>query len=248
MDRVADWFRWLYEAHGINLSLFYDAYDGERFLGGLATTVKLSVVAILASLVLGLLGAWLQASRRAAVRGAVAAYVQAFRNTPPLVQLYFFYFAIGGLLPRIADGKGGTTPLIGSFGWAAIALALFAGAINVEIFRSGIEAVPRGMIEAARALGLKRFQIFRCIVLPLALRISLPALTNNLVNLVKTTTLAYAIGVPELLYASAQIWSEELNVREIMVVMLVAYIALVGLLVALMERWERAWRIPGYHS
>ncbi len=248
MERIADWFRWLYEAHGINLSLFYDAYDGERFLAGLATTAELSVVAILASLALGLVGAWLQTSRHAALRAAIAAYVQAFRNTPPLVQLYFFYFAIGGLLPRIADGKGGAAPPIGSFGWAAIALALFAGAINVEIFRAGIQAVPHGMIEAARALGLKRYQIFRRVVLPLALRISLPALTNNLVNLVKTTTLAYAIGVPELLYASAQIWSEELNVREIMVVMLVAYVALVGILVALMERWERAWRIPGYNT
>jgi polar amino acid transport system permease protein len=73
-------------------------------------------------------------------------------------------------------------------------------------------------------------------------------MTNNLVNLVKTTTLAYAIGVPELLYASAQIWSEEFNVRETMTVLLITYLGLVGLLVWAMGRWERAWRIPGYGS
>jgi polar amino acid transport system permease protein len=246
MDAVADWFRWLSQAHGINFSLFYDSYDGWRFVEGLRTTIALSAIAILASILLGIAGAWLQRSPHAAVRRGVAAYVQFFRNTPPLVQLYFFYFAIGGLLPRVTDAHGTAEPPIGSFAWAAITLSLFAGAINVEIFRAGLEAVPRTMIEGAKALGLSPFAIFRHVILPLALRIGLPSLTNNLVNLVKTTTLAYAIGVPELLYASAQIWSEQFNVREIMTVMLVAYVGLVGLLVWAMGRWERAWRIPGY--
>jgi polar amino acid transport system permease protein len=246
MDDVADWFRWLNQAHGINLSLFYDAYDGWRFVGGLLTTMWLSAIAIAASIALGIFGAWLQGSPRAGIRRGVAAYVQFFRNTPPLVQLYFFYFAVGGMLPRVTDAHGAQVPPIGSFAWAAITLSLFAGAINVEVFRAGLEAVPRTMVEAAKALGLSRFGIFRLVILPLALRISLPSLTNNLVNLVKTTTLAYAIGVPELLYASAQIWSEEFNVRETMTVMLIAYVGLVGLLVWGMARWERAWRIPGY--
>jgi polar amino acid transport system permease protein len=248
MDAVADWFRWLNQAHGINLSLFYDAYDGWRFVEGLLTTAALSAIAIVASILLGIAGAWLQGSPHAGLRRAIAAYVEFFRNTPPLVQLYFFYFAIGGLLPRVTDARGGQVPPIGGFAWAAIALSLFAGAINVEIFRAGLEAVPGPTIEAAKALGLSRFGIFRHVIVPLALRISLPSLTNNLVNLVKTTTLAYAIGVPELLYASAQIWSEEFNVREMMTVMLIAYVGLVGLVVWAMGRWERAWRIPGYSA
>jgi polar amino acid transport system permease protein len=82
--------------------------------------------------------------------------------------------------------------------------------------------------------------------MPLAFRVCLPALGNNLVNLVKTTTLAYAIGVPELLYAAAQIWSEVLNVREMMWVLLFTYIIIVAVLVFVMQRWERALRIPGY--
>ncbi|MFX8797776.1 ABC transporter permease subunit, partial [Acinetobacter baumannii] len=77
----------------------------------------------------------------------------------------------------------------------------------------GIEAVPQSTIEAAEALGYTRLGAYRHVILPLAIRVCLPALNNNLLNLVKTTTLAYAIGVPELLYAAAQIWSEVLNVR-----------------------------------
>ena len=84
------------------------------------------------------------------------------------------------------------------------------------------------------------------VVLPLAFRISLPALNNNLVNLVKTTTIAYAIAVPEMLYVANQIWSDELNVAEMMNVLLVIYVSLVGMLVYGMSRWERRMRIPGY--
>jgi len=84
------------------------------------------------------------------------------------------------------------------------------------------------------------------IVLPLAFRISLPALNNNLVNLVKTTTLAYAIAVPELLYVSSQIWSDSLNVPEMMNVLLIVYFVLVGSLVWVMHRWERAIKLPGF--
>ena len=84
------------------------------------------------------------------------------------------------------------------------------------------------------------------VILPLAFRISLPALNNNLVNLVKTTTIAYAIAVPEMLYVANQIWSDELNVPEMMNVLLVIYVALVGVVVYVMGRWERAMRVPGY--
>ena len=90
-------------------------------------------------------------------------------------------------------------------GWAIISLSFFAGAFNVEIFRAGIEAVPESTREAASSLGFSRAQTFRYIVFPLAVRVSLPALNNNLVNLVKTTTQAFGIAVPELLYQSVTI-------------------------------------------
>jgi polar amino acid transport system permease protein len=238
---IWDWFRWLNTTTGINLTIFYDAFDRSRFASGFWMTVELSVICILGSLVIGVAGAWIQGSRVRVARVVVHWYIQAFRNTPPLVQLYFFYFGLGSLLKAAGGG-----PLVSNVTWAIISLSFFAGAFNVEIFRSGVEAVPRTTIEAAESLGFSRLQTYLRIVLPLAFRITLPALNNNLVNLVKTTTLAYAIAVPEMLYVSSQIWSDELNVPVMMNVLLIAYFLLVGILVYGMHRWERALRVPGF--
>ncbi|HSC22339.1 MAG TPA: amino acid ABC transporter permease [Casimicrobiaceae bacterium] len=240
MQPVWDWFRWLNQATGINLTILYDAFDRGRFAHGFLLTIELSVVCIVLSVVIGIVGAWIQGSRRRILRTIVHGYIQAFRNTPPLVQLYFFYFGLGSLL------KGVTGPYVTNVTWAIVSLSFFAGAFNVEIFRSGIEAVPRTTIEAAESLGFSRLSTYLRIVFPLAFRISLPALNNNLVNLVKTTTLAYAIAVPEMLYVSSQIWSDELNVPVMMNVLLLAYFFLVGVLVVLMNRWERAIKVPGF--
>jgi polar amino acid transport system permease protein len=246
MNAIAHWFRELYDTTGINLPIVYDPFDRARFLHGLVVTIELSVICIVASIVIGVLGAWLQGSKLVWTRRIVQGYIQAFRNTPPLVQLYFFYFGLSALLPLAHTQFGTTAPLIGGFVWTCISLSFFAGAFNVEIFRSGIEAVPHATAEAAESLGYTRLQAYVHIILPLAFRVCLPALNNNLVNLIKTTTLAYAIAVPELLYVSAQIWSDDSNVPEMMVVLLIVYVGLVGLLVHIMHRIEHRLRLPGY--
>ena len=243
MDFVWDWFRWLYDVHGIKLTIFYDEWDRGRFLKGIWTTIHLSFVAIICSIVIGIAGAWLQKSRLVWMRRIVEGYIQFFRNTPPLIQLYFFYFAVDSALSAFFDIRGG---VLGSYGWAVVSLSFFAGAFNVEIFRAGVEAVPRSTTEAAEALGYTRLQIYRHVTLPLAFRVCLPALNNNLINLLKTTTVAYAIAVPETLYVSNQIWSDEYNVFEMMNVVWIVYIVLVGFLVWLMHKWESSMRIPGY--
>jgi polar amino acid transport system permease protein len=241
MDDVAAWFLALYKTTGVKLTIFYDGYDRNRFLEGFVTTVKLSAYCLVGSLLLGALVAMLQGARTATVRRTASAFVELFRNTPPLVQLYFFYFALGPLLPRV-DGA----PLLGSFGWAVVSLTLLETAFAAEIYRAGIEAVPKEMSEAAASLGFSRMQVYRQVVFPLALRATLPAMTNNLVNLVKTTTLAYAIAVPELVYMSAQIWSEQVNVPEMMIVLLVCYVAMVGAINQLMQWLEARLRVPGF--
>lgn len=248
MESFFEWFRVLYNETGINLPFLYDAYDRDRMFDGFLMTIKLSIVCVFFSMVIGIIGAWLQGSSFKWTRRFVNGYIQLFRNTPPLVQLYFFYFAIGSLLPKVQTDWGGEAPMLGSFAWAAISLSFFAGAFNVEIFRSGVEAVPESTVEAAEALGFSRLQIYRDITLPLALRVCLPALNNNLVNLVKTTTLAYAIAVPEMLYEANQIWSDNVNVTEMMLFLLIIYFALVGVLVSGMNRWERKLKIPGFGS
>lgn len=245
LQPIWDWFRALHETTGINLTIFYDPFDRARFFNGFLTSLRLMGVCLICSVVVGVIGAWIQGSRLRSLRLVTQGYIQFFRNTPPLVQLYFFYFALGAYL-RITTVNGMSTPLVSNFVWAAICLSFWAGAFNVEIFRAGIEAVPRETLEAAESLGYSRLKAYVYVILPLAFRISLPALNNNLVNLIKTTTIAYAIAVPEMLYVSNQIWSDELNVPEMMNVLLLIYVGLVGILVLVMGRLERALRVPGY--
>lgn len=246
MLEVYEWFRWLNETTGINLTIVYDSYDRERMIRGFFNTIYLSAICLVLSVIIGVVGAWLQGSPLKWTRRLVNGYIQLFRNTPPLVQMYFFFFALGSLMPRVENEWGIMEPILSNWHWAILSLSFFAGAFNVEIFRSGIEAVPRSTVEAAEALGYNRLRIYMHVVLPLALRVCLPALNNNLVNLVKTTTLAYAIAVPEMLYAANQIWSDSLNVPEMMIFLLFAYVLLVGLLAGIMNRWERAMRLPGF--
>ena len=246
MDAIPRWFERLYETTGLNFTVFYDPYDWGRYVSGLRMTLILGVATVLASLVIGAVGALVQGGPSRTLRGLVNGFVVVFRNTPPLVQIFFFYFGLGTLLPATRSAMGLREPLLDNVQWAIVSLSLFAGAFNIEIFRSGIEAVPRTTIEAAESLGYTRLKAYLYIVLPLALRVCLPALNNNLVNLLKTTTLAYAIAVPETLYAVRQIWSESQNVLEMMLVLLATYAVLVGALVWIIHRWERALRIPGY--
>ncbi len=206
---------------------------------------KLIVASLIFSLVVGIVGAWAQGAKSKIVRYLIAGYIQFFRNTPPFVQILFFYFVLGTLTPSY-DAGGYQVGVIGNFGWAVISLGFFAGAFNVEIFRSGIEAVPESTREAAEALGYTRLRSYIHIIFPLAFRVCLPALNNNLVNLLKTTTLAYGIAVPEMMYTANQIWSDNVNVPEMMIVLFLFYVGLVTVLVYGMHKWERNMKIPGY--
>ena len=245
LDLIGSYFADLYDATGINFIIFYEEYEWDRFILGIWTSFKLIVVCLFFSLIVGFIGAWAQGARSMIVRYVIAGYIQFFRNTPPFVQILFFYFVLGTLVPSY-DAGGYQEDIIGSFGWAAISLSFFAGAFNTEIFRSGIEAVPESTVEASYALGYSRFQTYIYIVFPLAFRICLPALNNNLVNLLKTTTLAYGIAVPEMMYTANQIWSDNVNVPEMMIMLFIFYVGLVAVLVWGMTRWERKMKIPGY--
>ena len=235
---------WLKSA-GVNLSILYDPYDRAQFLRGLGNTVLLAVGCIVLSVVIGITGAWLLGLGFAPVRWLATAYVEFFRYTPPLVQLYFFFFGVGAMLPLVTAANGVETPLMGGFAWAVIALGIYAGASNTVIFRTGIDAVPMDIRDSAAALGYGPLQAYVRIILPLALRNCLAALNANLVNIVKATGLASAIAVPELLYVTNQIWPEEGNTVEMMNVLLVIFFLLVSLLVYGMHRLEKRLRIPG---
>lgn len=240
---IEAWFRWLYDATGINLTIFYDSYDRRRFIEGVVLTLQLSVACIVASVVIGIVGAWLAGSRFRVTNALVRGYVALFRNTPPIVQLFFFFFVLGGIFTF--QTESGVWRL-SNFTWAIISLSFYYGSFNIEIFRASVEAVPKATVQAAEALGYTRLQTYIHVVLPLAFRFSIPALGNNLVSLVKATSLAYAIAVPEVLYVSSEIWSEQLNVPEMMWIVLIFYVSIVGLMVYGLRKLDEGLRIPGY--
>jgi polar amino acid transport system permease protein len=246
MDFITTFFRDLHERRGINLPILYDPLDMDRFFHGLLLTVVLFLVSAVVSIVIGLAGAGFLTLPYRIPKAITRGYVAFFRNTPPLIQMYFFYFGIGALVPATKNEFGFPEELIDNFDWALIALSLYAGAFNIEIFRSGIEAIHKSIVEAATVLGYSKIAAFVYVMVPLAWRISLPALCNNLIELLKTTTLAYAIGVPELLYVSNQIWSDNINTFEMMNVLMVVYLILVGLVALAMNRWERSLQLPGF--
>ncbi|MCP5085925.1 MAG: amino acid ABC transporter permease [Rhodobacteraceae bacterium] len=248
LESFQEFFRTVADNHPTwNFIFFYDERQFGKVVSGLWMTIWLSVACVIFSVIIGVVGAAMQGAQSKIVRGIVSGYIQFFRNTPPFVQLLFFYFALGRFTPTYSPDGWLEIPIISNVGWAMISLSFFAGAFNVEIFRAGIESVPKSTQEAASALGYTRLQIYRYIVFPLALRVSIPSLNNNLVNLVKTTTQAFVIAVPELLYESITIWNDFPSAQNpMMVVLFVSYLALVGVVVLGMNKWEREMRVPGY--
>ncbi|MCM2436105.1 MULTISPECIES: amino acid ABC transporter permease [Rhizobium/Agrobacterium group] len=245
LELIAPFFQRLHDTTGWNFTPLYDPHDWSRFTSGMWISIKLTVAIVAVSLAIGVIGAAAQSSQSRLLRFAVAAYIEIFRNTPPIVQLLFFYFGLGAITPQI-DMGGWYEPVIGSFGWAVIAIGVFGGSYNVEIFRSGIDAVPNTTKEAAEALGFSSFKIFAYIALPLGFRFCLPALTNNIVSLAKTSSLAYIIAVPEVTYSLSSIWSDSLNVPEMMILLFLFYIALVAVIAHAMAILERKLALRGY--
>lgn len=250
MEFIAEFFRQVADDYPRwNFIWMYEPVQQGKILTGIWMTIKLSIACLIFSVVIGLFGAFAQGSSNRFLRMIVQGYIQFFRNTPPYVQLLFFYFALGQFTPTYSPDGWLEVPIISNVGWAIISLSFFAGAFNVEIFRAGIEAVPESTREAASSLGFTRGQTFRHVVMPLAIRVSLPALNNNLINLVKTTTQAFGIAVPELLYQSVTIWNDYPSaLYPTMVLVFFVYVLLVGVLVFGMGRWEKNMRIPGYGS
>jgi polar amino acid transport system permease protein len=159
---------------------------------GTVVTVELTLVSGLLGVVMGILAAVAKMSRLWLVRAPATFYIWVFRGTPLLVQILFVYFA----LPQKLS--------LTEFHSAALALGLNVGAYNAEAIRAGIQAIPRGQSEAARSLGLTGLQTFVHVVFPQGMKIALPPLVNNVVALLKDSSLAYSIGVLELANAGGR--------------------------------------------
>ncbi len=156
---------------------------------GLGWTVVMSIGAMAGATVVGLLCALGRDSRFGVVRSAVGVYGNVFRSTPLLIQLLWIYYAL-----PVLTGYSFTAVQSGLIG-----MSLHSGAYLAEVFRAGIASVPRGQVDAAEALGMSRYSVATRVVLPQAVRNMLPALTNNLIIIVKDSSLLSFVSVSELL-------------------------------------------------
>lgn len=205
-------------------------------LSGLWTTLKLTVAAMVLGVFLGILFAMLMISRDRLLSGFAAAYIWLFRGTPLLVQL-IFWFNISALYPHINVGFPGGPYLfsfsgnsITPFMAALLGLALHEAAYMAEIVRGGVLAVGRGQGQAAIALGMTSLQSFARIVLPQALRIIVPATGNQVILMLKTTSLVSVIALPELLYSAQNIYARTFEVIPLLIVASLWYLFICSIL------------------
>jgi polar amino acid transport system permease protein len=174
-----------------NWAVFRDALP--LLLDGLKVTVLLGAVSIVAGSVSGLALALVRSFAHPALRALARLYIDVFRSIPLLVLLVLVYYALPFVGLRLS-----------SFAAAATALGMVSCAYTAEIFRAGIEALPKGQFEAAAAIGLGFFDTLRDVVLPQALRIVTPPLTSNCINVLKDTALASVVAMPDLLKQATQ--------------------------------------------
>ena len=197
-------------------------------LEGYRTTVVVSVLAMLVSLALGILVAALRTSGLRPLGWLGTAYVELFRNTPLLIQLYFYFFGLTRLGVRLSAFEAGVA-----------ALGIYTGAYVAEVVRAGVLSVDRGQTEAARALGLGNLQTLRFVVLPQAVRTVVPPLGNLGIALIKNSALVGSIALADLLYVSDLVQSRTFRTFEVFTAVIVFYLSLTLPLALLVSRVER---------
>lgn len=182
-------------------------------LQGVQTTVVLAVVAMALGLPGGLLLSGLRMSRYRLLRVPAGIFIDSLRVTPVLLQLFWFFY----VLPVTFDIQ------LSPYATAVLALAVNVSIYNAEIFRAGILSIRRGQSNAGLALGMSRVQVMRHIILPQALRRSIPALANIWVSLFKNTALVSTIAVADLAYVALQLRAETFKTMEVLTAMAALY-------------------------
>lgn len=194
---------------------------------GLLLTVQISALSMVLSLVLG---GVLGLGRRAEVmpvRWLCGAYIEFFRNIPLIVQLFFWYFAVG----------------LEAFPAAVIGLTVYTSAYIAEVIRAGLQSIPRTQIEAARSFGMTPFQAIRHVVLPQALMRVIPPLGLEFINVIKNSSIAMTISVTELTFQTQQIESLTFRGFEAATAITILYVLLASSIVLLMAAIERLVRL-----
>lgn len=162
-------------------------------LEGIKMTIGISLLSLLIGMVVGLLSCFCGTSRNPVLRAISGVYVWVIRGTPMIVQAFVVYFGVPQLVQKLISPTFTLTPFVAG----VITLSLNAGAYLSEIFRSGIQAVDVGQVEAARSLGLSKSRTMLKVVLPQAFKITIPSLVNQFIITVKDTSILSVIGLAE---------------------------------------------------
>jgi His/Glu/Gln/Arg/opine family amino acid ABC transporter permease subunit len=229
--------------YAFNWSVLWTGQSGHWLLQGLLTTLQISALAWVLALVLGVVSGALRTVPFRPLRAVGTFYVEFFRNVPLLVWMFFWYFGVPPLLPR------GVQDWLFSHGaefWAGMfALGVYHGARFSEVIRSGIQAIPRTQLEASMAIGLTVAQAYRLIILPIALRLIVPPLTSETLNLLKNSSVALTISVAELTFQTRQIETYTARAIEALTAGTLIYLALCVSIASIMGWVERRVAIPG---
>jgi polar amino acid transport system permease protein len=224
-------------------SVLWSGQSGAWLLQGLITTLEISALAWLLAIALGILSGALRTVALRPVRWAATFYVEFFRNVPLLVWMFFWYFGVPPLLPRpVQDWLFNH----GAEFWAGMfALGVYHGARMSEVIRSGIQSIPRTQFEASLAMGLTTFQVYRLVILPVALRLIVPPGTSESLNLLKNSSVALTISVAELTFQTRQIETYTARAIEALTAGTLIYLVLCVSIATIMARVERRYAIPG---
>jgi len=198
------------------------------FLVGIGTTLAYTVGTVLLGLLIGLVLGLARLSRSWIVNVPLVAFIEVFRCTPLLVQIIWFYYALPVIL-------GIQIPAVVA---AVLVLSLYTGAFYAAIFRGGIVSIEAGQWDAARALGLRRGQVMRRVVLPQAVRRMVPPFMNQSIIQLKNTSLVSTIAVPDLLYQGTLITADTYRPLEVYTVVAIIYFALLFPATRLVQWWE----------
>jgi polar amino acid transport system permease protein len=177
----------------------------EWLVSGLTITIQLSLVSIILAFFLGLLIAVMRMSQVKPFRWFAHGYLEFFRNTPLLVQIFFWYFGSYKIVPSGLNNW--MNNLNFEFAAAVMALTIYTSAFIAEDIRSGIRSIPKEQMEAAQSSGFSFLRSMQYIILPQAVRLTIPPLINQFLNLIKNSSLAMTIGVMELTYQARQVES-----------------------------------------
>jgi polar amino acid transport system permease protein len=211
-----------------NINLDFIGEWAPFILGGTWITILLCVTSIIIATVLAIFGAIARLSQNPMINGVASLYVSVVRGTPLLVQIAFVFLALPQLDIRIPSIPAGI-----------VALSFNYGAYMTEIFRAGIQAVPRGQREAAEALGMPERLVMRRIVLPQAVRIVLPAIGNDFVAMIKDSALVSTIAVQELLWRAQNVGRQNFRTLEALLIAALVYWALTIIFSFFQEHVER---------